>query len=448
MKIPDEIKVGASVPRPKDVEELPSRRSLHTKVFTKNNGQFSLVASRTPVHYKKEDGSLDEIDLSFLKGKGQLRGTHYCETAPYKIYVKEDTVGYSYVSRVSGEFEVELVSFDNKPVPKVKGVAKGNLITWSLDGVDFVCALKPNGVELFKIVHSAASPNTWTWRMKEAKGAITFANKTLGVDAEDNATQVLTERTEFGDYFEYKETVTKKVSRLSDYPGVLKIRQREWTDDPVYPLLIDVEVVEDVAATTDDGFERSSAWYTAPYSTYSCNIWGFPSQLYNGGIRFQTIAVPQGATIDSAILSLNVVSSTGSPSLRIYGDDVDDAAVWGSSSRPSQITQTTASTLWNNSGTGAKTVDITTIVQEIVNRGGWSSGNDMRFGLIDQVGSGNNNVCVSDFKAGASLDPFLTINYTVGGGSANKTVKGLAIASVKTINGLAIASVKTIKGLA
>lgn len=46
------------------------------------------------------------------------------------------------------------------------------------------------------------------------------------------------------------------------------------------------------------------------------------------------------------------------------------------------------------------------------------------------------------FNAGAGLV------YTAAGGSAIKTINGLAIASVKTWNGLAIASVKTINGLA
>lgn len=50
---------------------------------------------------------------------------------------------------------------------------------------------------------------------------------------------------------------------------------------------------------------------------------------------------------------------------------------------------------------------------------------------------------------GTTRDMSFYITYTAsGGGSAIKTVNGLAVASVKTVNGLAIASVKTINGLA
>ncbi|MBC8770607.1 immunoglobulin domain-containing protein [Arenibacter sp. BSSL-BM3] len=138
------------------------------------------------------------------------------------------------------------------------------------------------------------------------------------------------------------------------------------------------------------------------------------------GIRFQNINIPQGTTILSAKIQFTTdETDTGSTSVTIRGDDSDNANVFSSSNyNISSRTLTSASTVWNNipswntvgqSGVNQQTPDITTIVQEIVNRGGWSNGNAMAF-----VINGSGERTAEAYNGDSSKSPVLTIvaDYT------------------------------------
>jgi hypothetical protein len=117
------------------------------------------------------------------------------------------------------------------------------------------------------------------------------------------------------------------------------------------------------------------------------------------GIRFRNITIPQNATIDSAYIQFTVdETDSGNTHVKIYGEDTDNAAQYSDSdyditNRP----KTSGSVTWNipewdnvgDSGADQRTPDLTSIVQEIVNRGGWSSGNSMAF--IIEAGPGCNS---------------------------------------------------------
>ena len=103
------------------------------------------------------------------------------------------------------------------------------------------------------------------------------------------------------------------------------------------------------------------------------------------GMRFNGIDIPRGATITNAYIQFQVdETSSGATSLTIEGEAVDDAAqftsaAYGISSRP----KTSAFALWTPPawntvgarGADQRTVDISSVTQEIVSRPGWSSGN-------------------------------------------------------------------------
>jgi hypothetical protein len=105
------------------------------------------------------------------------------------------------------------------------------------------------------------------------------------------------------------------------------------------------------------------------------------------GIRFQNLAIPQGATILSAVIEFETdETNSGSTSVTVRGEDIDDAPTFTSADdNISDRTTTSASVAWNNIPSWStvserhQTPDLTSIVQEIVDRAGWSSGNDMVF---------------------------------------------------------------------
>ncbi|MEZ5022171.1 MAG: T9SS type A sorting domain-containing protein [Chitinophagales bacterium] len=128
------------------------------------------------------------------------------------------------------------------------------------------------------------------------------------------------------------------------------------------------------------------------------------------GYRFNNIAVPQGAKIIDAFLRLTSANTTETISqIHIEGEAVDNALPFANtanniSSRP----RTTATAEWTNSkplldGREVRMDGLTSIVQEITDRSGWSSGNAMAFIL-----SGHEAEFYS-FDGGYA--PELTISY-------------------------------------
>ena len=139
--------------------------------------------------------------------------------------------------------------------------------------------------------------------------------------------------------------------------------------------------------------------------------------MYDGGIRWQSVAVPNSASITSAKLSLYRVSGTGSIVTVIKGVDEDNTATWSSGDRPSGRSKTTANVSgdqadWNNWGTGVWIdISVTSIIQEIVNRGGWSTNNALAL-VIEDWGSGTDYMYVRSYEySDHSYAPKLDITF-------------------------------------
>jgi hypothetical protein len=138
---------------------------------------------------------------------------------------------------------------------------------------------------------------------------------------------------------------------------------------------------------------------------------------YYGGWRYIDVTIPQGATITSAILTFMPRDTQGQSSVarvRIEADDVDNAAAWSSpSSRPDQITPTTAHTDIQGPITNGVlyTADVTAVVQEIVNRAGWASGNSIRFAGKNNAGDADKYLQFATFEFSILDAAFLDIDY-------------------------------------
>ena len=121
------------------------------------------------------------------------------------------------------------------------------------------------------------------------------------------------------------------------------------------------------------------------------------------GVRFTGITVPQGTTISEAFIDLTIDRrQTNATNTTIVGQDVGDASAilapssccFFSATNSFDITSrgaTSASVDWNgipasNAGQVITSPDIATIVQEIVNRADWASGQDMFFRFEDGSG--------------------------------------------------------------
>jgi hypothetical protein len=85
---------------------------------------------------------------------------------------------------------------------------------------------------------------------------------------------------------------------------------------------------------------------------------------------------------------------------------------------------TTAASVSLNTGTGGtKNLDVTAIVQEIVDRAGWAANQDMAFGVNGAIAGGSVYGYIADSADGTPADdPALEIVYTAGGAAFIKMV--------------------------
>ncbi len=96
------------------------------------------------------------------------------------------------------------------------------------------------------------------------------------------------------------------------------------------------------------------------------------------GLRFQNIAIPQGATINSAHINYYALwSASGDTSIRFRTENVDNAEPFTTASANltsrtfiSAFVDWTLPTSWSD-GSAHQSPDLATILQPIVDREGW-----------------------------------------------------------------------------
>lgn len=179
----------------------------------------------------------------------------------------------------------------------------------------------------------------------------------------------------------------------------------------------------DVAISTGlDDVEESS---TGTIYTNSSDLELVDDPTLNGnglsqivGLRFNRLMIPQGATITNAYIQFTVDEiDAGTTNLIVRGEDIDNSLAF--TTVPTDVsgrTTTAASVVWSSvpiwmpagtAGPDQRTPDLTTIVQEIVDRGGWLPNNSMSFMVI-----GTGERTAESFEGGSP--PVLHIEYTTG----------------------------------
>lgn len=155
--------------------------------------------------------------------------------------------------------------------------------------------------------------------------------------------------------------------------------------------------------------------------------------FYWVGFRFLAVAVPQGATITSATLTLkkDAAQSVAGTWGVLKGVNADTTAAW-TTTDPSVATKTSQSVTIVDGAT--QNYDVAAIVQAIVNRAGWVSGNALGF-AGDPTGATGLMAWI-DYDASTTNCAQLSITYTTGGGG---TVHqgALAISGVGSITATA-----------
>ncbi len=197
-------------------------------------------------------------------------------------------------------------------------------------------------------------------------------------------------------------------------------------------LIIDPPITEEpIAANSDDCSEVGGNFYVSGYAN---NIYVCYAADNHMGWRFTTVPIDQGATVNSASVDIEQAAQTNNnrPNCTISAEDVDNAATFTSTTRPSQRTGTTATVNDplpdGTNGSDVTTDDLSTIVQEIVDRTGWANNNALAFLIL--ADAQQNFHGYDDFnKAGAGSARF-NADVTTGGGGAVEAALTIALTTV------------------
>ena len=184
-----------------------------------------------------------------------------------------------------------------------------------------------------------------------------------------------------------------------------------------------------VAASGDNGNFWTDQYYDpTPPTSYSNqvsggSVYGIGVSFYSSSnkyrfrntfLRFTNVTIPAGSTISAAKLKVDFLSGT-ERTFQINGYDLDNVSQPSAASDGNHSNYTTANSSWTIPASAAvhDSPEIKTIVQEIVDRSGWASGNAMMFSIwlnATEYSTYNRNLYFID--ATGQTDPQLEITYS------------------------------------
>ncbi len=141
------------------------------------------------------------------------------------------------------------------------------------------------------------------------------------------------------------------------------------------------------------------------------------------GLRFDNLPIPQGVTIDSARIDFTAAANdTGTPAFQIEVEAADDAAAFSATPFSTARTFSATTVPWTTAlatdpltdwttDTVYSTPDISTLVQEVVNRGGWCGGAAMLFN-IEKTGVVAAKRTAHSYEGDTAKAPVLHITYS------------------------------------
>jgi hypothetical protein len=173
------------------------------------------------------------------------------------------------------------------------------------------------------------------------------------------------------------------------------------------------------AHETDDGGVFSSTTTTG-VTTDSNTAAG---TRFNGGHWFSGVTIPSGSTINSATAVIVTTSTTrDDPNINIYCEAADSPGNFATTADVTSRARTTANTSWVATGIGTSPVtspDFTTAVQEVVDRAGWASGNNLTM-LFDGKSDVNRSFRTTSYDGTAADAAKLDIDYTAPAGGTTR----------------------------
>ena len=198
----------------------------------------------------------------------------------------------------------------------------------------------------------------------------------------------------------------------TDTDGAVGSAEISLTVVPAGGSSVDVQV----AASADDGEESEAGQMNLTSSDLELVFSGGNQTV---GMRFSNVEIPRGASITNATIQFQVDEPTTVPtSLSIQGEAADDAVAFTTQvGNISSRSRTTSSVAWlpapwpdvGEAGPDQRTPNIASVIQEVIDRPGWSSGN-----ALVTIITGTGERTAESFNGDAAGAPILHVDYVAG----------------------------------
>ncbi len=151
------------------------------------------------------------------------------------------------------------------------------------------------------------------------------------------------------------------------------------------------------------------------------------SVIQDASARFTSVAIGQADTIDSAtmVLTPRAPLSATTVNTNIQADDADDSGQIADKTDWDSRVMTTALAAWDSIGTWATDVEetspsIVSVIQEIVDRGSWASGNALQLFWLNDGSSDSAYRSAKSYDHDTAKAPKLDIDFTAAGGTTRR----------------------------
>jgi hypothetical protein len=422
------------IDKPADaVAELPQYRTLNSKRFDLGNGFHRIIHRLGRVHFQDDDGTLKDIDTS-LRVDGN--GDTVADQLPFRFRLLRQGIGYAYQSRSGGTVVCQLRRVGTTAISTTDTFTptrNGNRLVFAdvAPDTDIIIQVNRNGIQTWRRLKSDAAAKSWRWGIQyDAAGQAKIDATIRGVDGTDPRPRTLNGLAITDSQPQDNGDGTFTVLRQETWDGTVitvdpQTRVKSVTSDPAYPVLVDPDVSDHISANADDGFENTAYGFFSTYfgaGLIALGRSGFSPSFasLNPGFRFQSISVANGSLISAASLKVNIKGKLSNyAGGTLYGTASDSTAVWSASYKPSgQVKTSSHVTFPRPAGTGIVSMDVTAIIQEIVNRAGWASGNNVSLFVL-QYEVTNRQTYIEDYHNAGTNEAVLEITLAAGGSAFN-----------------------------
>lgn len=189
------------------------------------------------------------------------------------------------------------------------------------------------------------------------------------------------------------------------------------------PIISTTDFSKSIVAGADDVSEHVGSGIIADPGGGSTQIFGDADAVLgykvNCGFRFTSITIPKNSVINTATLTIRQArhdSVNGTPIGTWWGVASDNAGQFSGGTTPSAASKTTASSAFVAAPNGTLSLvvhNVKDIIQEIVNRSGWSSGNALNlFAIAATANAGFALDIWEDYSTTSPTVAKLDVNYT------------------------------------